>query len=112
MERHEGFDALQKGLCRVYEIRTGKEIRMARMTKGWIKIHRSIFDSWVFQDANHFQGWIWLLMTANHYDTNVLFKGEQRTIARGQLLTTLDEIVSRCNGFNKGKVRRFLELLE
>ena len=83
---HQGFDALQKGICRVFEIRTGMELKMGRHDGGWFKMHRSFFDSWIFDDGDYTRIWLWLIGRANHKPSTVLWKGEKRRMAEEQTI--------------------------
>jgi hypothetical protein len=54
---------------------------------GWIKLHRQILDSLVFQDEKIFRVWIYLLLRANHADTILLLSGKKTAVKRGSLIT-------------------------
>lgn len=43
------------------------------MQGGWIKLYRDITEHWIFQDAEYFKAWVWLIMIANHEDSVILF---------------------------------------
>lgn len=62
------------------------------LTQGWIKLHRSIQESPVFNDGEPYtrrEAWIWILMNANVRD-NVSYYGFNRIeIKRGQILTSV-----------------------
>lgn len=62
------------------------------LTHGWIKLHRSIQESEVFDDGEPYtrrDAWIWILMNANIKD-NVTYHGfNQIEIKRGQLITSI-----------------------
>jgi hypothetical protein len=36
------------------------------MERGWIKLHRSITDHWIWQDKKYFRWWITVLLSVNH----------------------------------------------
>ena len=58
--------------------------------EGYFKIHRQIFDSWVFTDEKALKIWVWLIGKARHKDgfVNVTIGKGQSSIklTRGQLL--------------------------
>jgi len=57
--------------------------------QGWIKLHRKIFESSVFQNPIYFKVWIWCLLRANHKDTKVPFNNQDIDIKKGQFITGL-----------------------
>lgn len=77
-------------------------------TAGYIKLHRKIMDSEVFEDAALFRTWCWLLMEAN-WDTRKTRRGE--TIDRGELITGYRKAASVL-GISKSTVARHLKKLE
>ena len=86
---------------------------MASPTKGWISLHRSIQDNWVFKDKpfNFAAAWIDLLMMANHESGNVFFNKALIHIERGQMITSVRRLSERW-GWNNKKTLRFLKMLE
>ena len=81
------------------------------MEHGFVKIHRKIADSWIWQDANKFKWWIDLIMMANHKDNKFLLGNDVFDIKRGEFHTSELKLAERW-GVNRKTVRRFLELLE
>lgn len=77
-------------------------------TAGYIKLHRKIMDSEVFEDAALFRTWCWLLMEAN-WDSRKTRRGE--TIDRGELITGYRKAASVL-GISKSTVARHLKKLE
>jgi hypothetical protein len=47
------------------------------MGKGYVSIHREIFDHWVWKEKpfSRGQAWIDLIMMANHCDAKIMFDG-------------------------------------
>ena len=62
------------------------------MGNGWICLHRSLLDHWVFTDAQVLKAWMHLLLTANHEDKRMFFDGKLITIKRGQHLTSIRKL--------------------
>lgn len=81
------------------------------MEKGWIKLNRQIIDHWIFQDAEKFKAWIFLLCSANHDRKKVVMREGLVTIERGQLVTSIGHLAQSW-GWSKERVYRFLRLLE
>jgi hypothetical protein len=84
---------------------------VARRTNGWIVLARQIQDHWLWKDKEAYMIWNWLLMNANYDKSTILWKKKERTLDRGQLVTTLREIATRCF-CDKDKVDRTLKVLE
>lgn len=80
---------------------------MARQTSGWVVLNRQILKHWLWEDAKAFQIWTWLVMNANYDDSKIFWKGQERVLKRGQILTTAREIARECY-CSKGKVDRTL----
>ena len=69
------------------------------MDKGWIKLHRSIMDNWVYQDSYMFHCWIDLLLLANHKQKKMPVFKKLIVIEAGQHLTSYRKLADRwqCN---------------
>lgn len=80
---------------------------------GWIKLHRSIMDHWVWEDKPFSKGqaWIDLLMQVNHTERKVMLGNELVTVERGAMVTSIRKLCDRW-GWSNTKVRNFLRLLE
>lgn len=81
---------------------------------GWISLHRSIENHWMFQEKrtfSKFEAWIDLLMMVNHKDNKVLLGNELITVKRGQKITSIRQLCDRWSWSNN-KVKNFLNLLE
>ena len=57
------------------------------MSSGWIKLHRKILDSSVFQNAKYFKVWVWCLMKATHKEVDFPFNGKDIKLQPGEFLT-------------------------
>jgi hypothetical protein len=79
--------------------------------RGWIKIHRSICDNWIFQRPDYFRAWINLLVRANHKEKKKLFNNSLVTINRGEVVSSLSALSKKWN-MTIGRTRHFLQLLE
>ena len=78
---------------------------------GWIKIHRTITDNWVWQNSDYLKWWLDILIEVNHTPSKTLIKGSLYECSRGQKLYSLDTWAKRWRT-NKSKARRFLKMLE
>lgn len=58
------------------------------MYRGWVKIHRKIWDNpIVTKDPDYLSVWIYLLTNATHKNHDVLWRGKRITLKPGQLIT-------------------------
>lgn len=81
---------------------------------GWIKLHRSIQEHWLYKEKrsfSKFEAWNDILLTVNYCDAQTIIKGKIYNIKRGQSILSLDSWSKRWN-WDKSKVRRFLKLLQ
>ena len=80
---------------------------------GWISVHRSLFDHWLWEDKPFSKGqaWIDLILMANHEDRKFLHGNNLEFVERGSKITSL-RILSDRWGWSTGKVKRFLDLLK
>ena len=81
---------------------------------GWIKIHRSIKDHWLYTEKrvfSRFEAWNDILLSVNYSDAQTLIKGKLYNVKRGESILSLDSWAKRW-GWEKSSVRRFLKLLE
>lgn len=82
--------------------------------KGWIALHRSIRDHWLYQEKRVFskyEAWLDILMDANHQKNKIVFDGQLFEVERGQRVTSIRQLAERW-GWSRHKVADFLELLE
>lgn len=80
---------------------------------GWIKLHRQLMESdmWQKKPFSRGQAWVDLLMMANHKERDVLFDGKFITVERGSFITSEIKLMDRW-GWSKSKTRLFLKELE
>lgn len=81
---------------------------------GWIKIHRSITDHWLYKENRVYsklEAWYDLLLNVNYIDAKTIIKGKLYEVKRGQSIMSLESWGKRWN-WDKSKVRRFLNLLQ
>lgn len=80
---------------------------------GWIKLHRSLRDHFLFDfnEPDKALAWIDLLMSANHKEQTVKIKGRAFIVGRGQLCMSQVTLQKRW-GMSQNKVKRFLNLLK
>lgn len=80
---------------------------------GWISVHRSIFNHWVWQDKPFSKGqaWIDLILQANHSTGKMLIGKTLLEVKRGSFVTSEVKLSKRW-GWSRCKVRDFLKLLE
>jgi hypothetical protein len=81
---------------------------------GWIKLHRSIKEHWLYTEDrvfSKFEAWNDILLSVNFSDAKQVIKGKIYNIKRGESTMSLDTWAKRWN-WDKSKVRRFLTLLQ
>lgn len=78
---------------------------------GWIKLHRSLMDHWIWGEPEAVVFWVALLMDANHTTVKKLFNGSLVEIKRGQLLFGLESFEKK-TGISIRKMRRYLSMME
>lgn len=83
------------------------------MADGWISIHRSLVNNWVWEDKPFDRGraWIDLILMANWKDNKFLLGNELMMVERGSFITSELKLMDRW-GWGKEKTRKFLKLLE
>ena len=84
------------------------------MQSGYIKLHRSILDNPIFQSKPFSKGlaWITLLLLTNHKENLMPVKnGQMLKIKRGECGYS-ELALANIFGWSRGKVKRFLTLLE
>lgn len=79
----------------------------------YIKINKEIIDHWLFQNADFFRAWVWMLVKANWKKGSFLHRksGEQIEVSRGQFFTT-ERCLATAFGWSRTKVKTFLERLK
>jgi hypothetical protein len=81
---------------------------------GWIKIHRSITNHWLYSEKRVYsklEAWYDMLIAVNYSDSKTLIKGKLYEVKRGQSIMSLDSWAKRWS-WDKSKVRRFLNTLQ
>ena len=80
---------------------------------GWIKLNRSIQDSfiWSFDHPQYGLAWIDMLMLANYKDKQIIFNGKLQTIKRGSFVTSIVKLSERWR-MNRRTVKNFLDVLK
>lgn len=87
---------------------------MLQGNKGYIKIHRQLTDSWIWNNSEPFDmrsAWIDLLLMVNHDDNKILYEGKIITIHKGQVLTSILKLSAKWR-WSRKKTARFLDILE
>lgn len=81
---------------------------------GWIKLHRSIVDHWLYTEKrtfSKFEAWNDILLMVNFTDAKAIIKGKLYDVKRGQSIMSLDSWGKRWN-WDKSRVRRFMNSLQ
>jgi hypothetical protein len=84
---------------------------MKVLSNGWIKIHRSILDHWIWQDEKYSRWWITLLLSVNHSDAKFMVGDEIYMCKSGESFRSLDEW-ARLFGCSKKTVVKFFTTLK
>ncbi len=83
------------------------------MSKGWIKLDRSILNHWIRNNDTYFSAWVIMLLTVNWGETKRLIKGTLFEVGIGQSVNTLNEWADILGkNWDKNKVYKFFELLK
>lgn len=83
-------------------------------SKGYILLHRSLQDCWIWFDDEKFtkgQAWVDLLLLANHKDAKISFKEGLISVQRGQFVTSIKKLSDRW-GWAYNTTKRFLSILQ
>lgn len=81
---------------------------------GWIKLHRKIIDSWIWNDNECYDkrsAWIDLLLLADYSGRKVIHNGEIIALNQGQLQVSIRGLSNRWK-WSTNRVYRFLNMLE
>ncbi|MEG2017614.1 MAG: hypothetical protein RR128_04055 [Clostridium sp.] len=81
------------------------------MDQGWIKLHRSIYNHWLWKEDTKLKWWLDLLLMANHTTRKILLGNNLIEIPRGSLHTSITKLTARWQA-DKKTVKRFLDLLQ
>jgi len=55
--------------------------------RGWVKLHRKLLESSVFDDPQILKLWVWCLLKASHNPTTVLVEKQEVSLEPGQFVT-------------------------
>ena len=88
-----------------------KEVRIVE--KGWIKVHRSITECFIWTDKpfDKARAWIDLLLLVCHKDKKIMIDGKPFTVARGSYLISRGKLADRW-GWSLKKLDNYLRVLE
>lgn len=81
------------------------------MAKGYILVHRSLWEHWIWLSAKHTQRWLDIIYLAHWENRTIDFGSKKLELRRGQFVTTTRILMLRWKT-NGDTVRRFLRLLE
>lgn len=83
------------------------------MEKGWIKVHRSITECFIWTDKpfDKARAWIDLLLLVCHKDKKIMIDGKPFTVARGSYLISRGKLADRW-GWSLKKLDNYLRVLE
>lgn len=87
---------------------------MSADNHGYISLHRKIMQNFLFKEKrqfSRFEAWIYLLMSANHSDTEVLLGNQLIKVKKGSFITSEIKLMAEFQ-WSKSKLRAFLSLLE
>ena len=76
---------------------------------GWIKLHKSITEHWLWDDPVVLKAWIDLLISVNYTDKKILFNGKLIVVKAGQILTSIRKLSERW-GCTRRKANRIVQL--
>ena len=80
------------------------------MAEGWVKLHRSITENWIWDNPQYLKWWLDLILMANHKEKKILFNGSFKKVDVGQRITSEQKLAERW-GVSRNTVRKFLSLL-
>lgn len=82
--------------------------------KGYVLIHRKIWDNVLFCSGERFDrrsAWLYIVMHANHAEGSFMVKGRIFHVQRGQMFTSI-RYLAQTWGWDKTTVSRFLSDIE
>ena len=80
------------------------------MSQGFIQLHRKIQEEWFWNNSKLSHLMVDLILRANHEPKEVSFKGEKRTINRGEHITTYRDLAQDL-GSSKSTIERLIKQL-
>src|SRR5689334_5778402 len=83
------------------------------MANGWIKLHRSIFESEIYfcERFTKSAAWIDMILLANHSPKTLFLRGVEVVVNRGEMAFSIRTLSERWK-WNERSVTRFLNWLE
>lgn len=78
---------------------------------GWIKLHRSITDHWIYRDPKKFCWWIDMLFEVNYSDSKTSIGNSIYEVKRGQSALSIRSWANRFKSGTKAVIN-FFDLLE
>lgn len=79
--------------------------------EGWIKIHRSIIDHWIFKKSTWLYWWIDMLLMAAWEDRKQLVGNQLIVLRRGQLIASMSYLCKRWK-HSRTMIEPYLNLLQ
>lgn len=55
--------------------------------EGWIKLHRKLLESMIFQNENILKIWVWCLLKASHSEKEILVGRQIVSLKKGEFVT-------------------------
>lgn len=80
------------------------------MNEGWVKLHRAVCESAVFDDAEILRLWVYILVNAAHKDHDTIYQGKIVHIKKGEFVTGR-KILAREFKLSESKIYRMLTTL-
>ena len=84
---------------------------MDKASKGFVKLDRTIFEHWIFQDAEKFKAFVDLIQLMRWKDETLVLGNKVVVIPRGSYYTSELKLSERW-GWSRNKTRAYLNLLE
>ena len=81
------------------------------MDRGFITIHRKLFDSYLAGNPYRLSLWVHLILLANHKDKKFLWNGKPVEVKRGQLITGRKKL-SILTGISPSYIQKILKEFE
>lgn len=78
---------------------------------GWVKLHRTITDSFVFQNPDRLKFWVWCLCKASHKDRKQSVGLQEVELKKGQFIFGRKKASSEL-GMDESKIYRLLKTFE
>lgn len=79
--------------------------------QGWIKLHRRLLDSAVFQNPDLLKMWVWCMLKASHKDRKTMIGLTETTLKKGEFITGRNAGSSELN-MNPSSFYRYLKALQ